>query len=92
MDTLDQLNPYIAFWGEDFVGMTGSAEEVRAATEPYKVFYQKDEIRSELEYSITHSSHIYVLDPKGRVRSTFDLSVTLPAMIEKIHQLQEEAS
>ncbi|MDP6377410.1 MAG: SCO family protein [Pseudomonadales bacterium] len=90
-DTMERLEPYIEFWGDAFVGMTGSVEEIGAATAPYKVFYEKDEIVSELEYSITHSSHIYVLDPQGNVRTTFAQSITVPTMIEKVHQLQEEA-
>ncbi len=90
-DTLERLQPYVAHFGDDFVGMTGTAEEVAAAAKPFKVFYAREEMASGLGYSIVHSSHIYLLDVDGRVRMTFDANVPMPEMIRTVHQLQAAA-
>jgi protein SCO1/2 len=91
-DTVEQLRPYLAFFGDSFVGMTGSDEQIAAAAEPFKVFYEKEAIVSELNYSVAHSSQIYLLDVDGQVRATFGQSVTVPVMIETVERLLEETS
>ncbi len=90
-DSLDRIRDYVAFFDASFIGMTGSAEAIANATAPFKVYYQKEPQGPELGYSIAHSSHIYVIDPAGRVRTTFGPSVRVPDMISTVHQLQKEA-
>ena len=91
-DTVEQLTPYLAHFGDSFVGMTGSDAQIAAAAAPFKVFYEKENIVSDLSYSISHSSHIYLLDGDGQVRATFGQSVTVPRMAETVERLLEEAS
>lgn len=96
-DTLERIAPYVGYFDSDFVGMTGTDAQIAAAASGYQVFYQKEVMSSaadasELGYSISHSSQIYLLDEDGRVRATFGQSVTVPAMIETVSRLLEETS
>ncbi|MCB1686302.1 MAG: SCO family protein [Pseudomonadales bacterium] len=89
-DTLDRLQPYMNFFGADFLGLTGTEAEIAQASAAYKVFYEKQTLESELDYSISHSSHIYLLDTRGRVRATFGEGITVPRMIDSVRLLLAE--
>jgi len=89
-DTLDRLDPYLEFFGSEFIGMTGSEEQIATARSAYKVFYQKDDIASELGYAISHSSHIYLLDTRGRVRATFGEGIPVPQIVDTVQRLLAE--
>lgn len=90
VDTVDRIRPYVRFFDPDFIGMTGSAEEIARAAEPFKVFYEREPGVVEGSYSISHSSHIYLIDSQGRVRATFAEGVTVPAMAMAVRHLLDE--
>lgn len=91
-DTVEQMQPFLGHFGERFIGMTGTDEAVAQAADAYQVFYEKEDIASELGYSISHSSQIYLLDGAGRVRATFGQNVPVPRMVETVARLLEEMS
>ncbi|HJL51316.1 MAG TPA: SCO family protein [Arenicellales bacterium] len=91
-DNLDKLESYIEFFDPSFVGMSGTGEQIKNTADLYKVFYEKVDIVSDTNYSISHSSHIYLLDTDGRVRATFGPGVTVPSMIQTVNQLQSETT
>ena len=89
-DTLDRLEPYMAFFGPQFIGLTGSAQDIATAGAAFKVFYEKQTLDSELGYGISHSSHIYLLDTRGRVRATFGEGIPVPEIIDAVQRLLTE--
>jgi len=86
-DSVDRLTPYVGYFGESFVGMTGNAAEIDQAASAYKVYYASDDPDGE---GITHSSHIYLLDPTGRVRATFGPNITVADMFSSVRRLLKE--
>lgn len=89
-DTLERLQPYMNFFGDDFIGLTGSEADIARASAGFKVFYEKQSLASELGYAISHSSHIYLLDTRGRVRATFGEGISVPRMVERVQTLRAE--
>ena len=89
-DSLERVQPYVAHFGSEFVGMTGSEQAIASATEPFKVFYERQDLDGAGVYTIAHSSHIYLLDTRGQVRMTFGPNVPVPEIIRSVHQLQRE--
>jgi len=68
-DTANILADYTAFFGEEFIGLTGTAEQIADVTNRYKVVYQKvDTPESSLEYTVDHSSNTFVISKDGVVR------------------------
>lgn len=90
VDTVDRIGPYVRFFDPGFIGMTGSPEAIAAAAEPFKVFYERTPSTSGDGYSISHSSHIYLIDRSGRVRATFGGGVPVPMMAAAVRQLLTE--
>jgi protein SCO1/2 len=91
VDSVDRIDPYVRFFDSRFIGLTGTAASVAAATEPFKVFYERVPSESGNGYSISHSSHIYLLDPAGRVRATFGEGVPVSDIASAIDSLARES-
>jgi protein SCO1/2 len=65
-DTPAALKSYVAFFDPRFVGLTGSNAQINAAASSFSVHYAK--VSQGNEYTIDHSSGIYVCDGTGRLR------------------------
>jgi protein SCO1/2 len=64
-DTPAVMKDYVgAFEGADIVGLSGTREQVAAIEADYRVHVQRHDA-GDGEYSVDHSSMIYVMDPAG---------------------------
>jgi len=66
-DTPGVLRDYLRAFGPNFVGLTGTADNIRKAAQTFKVFFQKMPMGGG-DYTMDHSALIYILDPQARVR------------------------
>ena len=64
-DTPAVMKSYLAAFGARFVGLTGSAADIKAAAAAYHVYYRKRPMPGG-SYSMDHSSVIYLMGPEGR--------------------------
>jgi protein SCO1/2 len=67
-DTQEVLAKFVPSFDERFIGLWGSLQETAEAMGNYKIFFAKVPGDSENNYTIDHSSGIYVFDKKGNVR------------------------
>lgn len=81
-DSVDRLAPYLRFFDDSLIGLTGNVGEVAEVAASFRVYWE-----AEGPSDIAHSSHVYLLDRQGRVRSTFAPSVTVPEMIATVQRL-----
>lgn len=73
-DTPAVLAEYAAFFGERFIGATGSVAQLDAFSRQIGVFYTIDKPeagRPDDSYLVTHSSTIFLVDPQGRLYARF---------------------
>lgn len=71
-DTPEAVKDYIAYFRDDFIGLTGSLEQVEAVAQAYRVFFTKDEATANPDdYLVNHTSIIYLMDPEGEYISHF---------------------
>ncbi len=68
-DTPKALKDYLSSDGfpEGVIGLTGTAEQVKAAADAYKAFYQK--VGEGEDYTMNHSLTVYLMGPDGRFRT-----------------------
>lgn len=66
-DTPEAVTNYVANFGPNFVGLTGSKEAIDKVAKAYRVSYQKfqDESMGD-NYSVDHSALVYLMGPDGR--------------------------
>lgn len=81
----------LAEWAEavhpDLVALTGSAEDIRAAADAYKVYYQKAEAEGAGGYLMGHTSYFYLVTPGDGVAAMFRHEITpegLAADVERV--------
>lgn len=68
-DTPESLEKYTKFFGKEFLGVTGSAEDIDLVARNYRVLYERvDMPDSGLGYTIDHSSNTFIIDQAGVVR------------------------
>jgi cytochrome oxidase Cu insertion factor (SCO1/SenC/PrrC family) len=65
-DTPAVLKDYLGNVGPEFIGLTGSVEQVAAAAKAFRVYHQKVPNKAGDSYTVDHSSIFYVLDRNGR--------------------------
>ncbi|XBQ17498.1 MAG: SCO family protein [Oceanicaulis sp.] len=79
-DTPESLEDYVSSpsFPEGLIGLTGTPEQVRQAARAYRVHYAKVENESFTEYTVDHSSIIYLMDENGEFADVFPTSATNP--------------
>ncbi len=66
-DTPAHMMKFLHFFGGGITGLSGSAEEIRAAAKSFMVGYEKGNRIAGKGYTVTHSSSIYILRPDGKI-------------------------
>jgi protein SCO1 len=69
-DTSQALKSYVTAFDAPILALTGSPEQVAQAAKEYRVYYAKHPEPGG-DYSMDHSSVIYVMDPQGRFTASF---------------------
>lgn len=72
-DTATYLKEYLAFFDQDFIGLSGSLEQIQEVTKRYAVYFEKQP-EAEDGYQVIHNDKIFLLDKKGRIRALFSQS------------------
>jgi protein SCO1/2 len=78
-DTPAVLKDYMAAFGPQFVGLTGSPEQIKAVEKEYRVYAKKtpiDASNPKRGYGMDHSSVIYLMGPDGRMISFYDEAIS----------------
>lgn len=89
-DTPERLGAHVNAFNPDFIGLSGSAEELQAVYDIFGVFYEKDTSSgSAAGYLVNHTATTFVVDPQGqwRLRETFGTEVD--DIVYDIQQLLE---
>ncbi len=89
-DSLERLEEYVGFFGESFIGLRGSEAQLEDVTERYGVFWRKVDMQdSAMEYTVDHSSSMYLVDRHGTIRQRVLYSPTPHALITALeHELE----
>jgi protein SCO1/2 len=86
-DTPRQLAAYVPQFGNNLVGLTGSAEQIAAIAKEYKVYYAKAETAGSPDaYAMNHSSYVYLMDPNGKFVTVFSSDMDAEKMAAAIRQ------
>ncbi len=74
-DTPKVLDDYMKAFGPSFVGLTGSAAEIKDVEKRYRVYAVKKPLPGG-SYGMDHSSVIYLMGPDGKMVSFYDEAVS----------------
>ncbi|HEY1259072.1 MAG TPA: SCO family protein [Stellaceae bacterium] len=85
-DTPQALKDYVAAFGAPIMALTGSDAEIAQAAKDYRVYYAKH-AEPGGDYSVDHTSVIYVMDPQGRFAAGINSETPPENMAEKLKKL-----
>lgn len=88
-DTVPVLKDYVSNFHPSLVGLTGTAEQIRAAAKVYKVRYRKAEIEGSEpdEYLMDHTAYIYFMAPDGTLLQRFFHRSRVPQITAQMIEL-----
>jgi protein SCO1/2 len=85
-DTPEVLKEYVTSFDAAILALSGSPEEIARAAKAYRVYYAKHPEPGG-DYSMDHSSVIYVMDPEGRFTASFTHQSTPEEIAERLKKL-----
>ena len=88
-DSGKHLGAFVRAFHPRMVGLTGPEAAIKAVTNAYKVFYRKSGQGG--GYLMDHTSFIYVIGPKGTVRSIIRAGTAPEIMAQEIRYLLRSA-
>lgn len=82
-DTPEALADYASNMHPDLVALTGSADQVKAASQAYKTFYRKQDSEDEF-YLVDHSTFTYLMLPGTGFVDFFRREITSEEMADSV--------
>ena len=71
-DTTAVMAEYVSAFHPQIVGLTGSEEEIAAAADAFRVYYERvDQDGAPDDYLMAHAGHIYLMTPNGQFETVF---------------------
>lgn len=93
-DTPSRLGEYLKNFDAEFLGLSGSRQELEPVWQAYGVYQAREEDHdSDLEeaaYTVDHSTRVYAIDPQGNLRLTFWFGIESQAMAADVRALLRE--
>lgn len=86
-DTPAVLRDYLHAFHPSFVGLTADAATIAATTKDFKVVDELEKPDAHGDYSVDHSSGIFVFDGEGRLRLFMGPRIWIDAMVHDLRLL-----
>ena len=89
-DTVERMQEYMNFFGDEFIGVVGSQEQVEEVASRYGVIWRRVEAPdSAMEYTIDHSATLFLVNREGEVLQRVLYSPTPHGLISALeHELE----
>lgn len=88
-DTVEQMALYVSLFHPTLLGLTGTPEQVKQATDAYRVYSQKSGDIESNAYLMDHASMVLLMGPEGQFVDFFssretaqDIAITLVDLLE----------
>lgn len=91
-DTPEVVGDFVGWMHDDMIGLTGSPEQVKAASQAYRTFYRKQEDGDPDYYLVDHSTFTYLVLPDEGFVEFFRHDETAEAVAERTACFLDAAS
>jgi protein SCO1/2 len=85
-DTPEQLGRYVASFGSDLIGLTGSTPEIVKTTRTFNVAFARVDLPGG-SYTVDHSATVFVLDSQARIVAVFTPPLSAAALARDVARL-----
>ena len=86
-DTPEILSDYVSAFHEDIIGLTGTKNEIDKVAEDWGVYYQKEILDGEEDYTMNHLDIIFLANANGEFIDYFPPKIQSVLIVEKIRNI-----
>lgn len=87
-DTVEKLNSYLSLFDPNFLGLTGSVDDLEKVWDGYGVYREVDNSsETAAGYLVNHSTRMYLIDQNGRLFLTYGYGTLPESIAEDIEYL-----
>jgi protein SCO1/2 len=86
-DTPAKMASYTSAFRPDFIGLSGTQEQINAVTKDYGIFYQLNLPDANGYYSVDHTATVQVLDRQGSLIMTWPYGLTPDELLDDLKVL-----
>jgi protein SCO1/2 len=87
-DTPERLREHLENFNPDFIGLTGTPDELEPVYQQFGVYYEKDTTtKSAAGYLVSHTASAFVVDPDGQWRLRHSFGTPVEDIVHDIKQL-----
>jgi protein SCO1/2 len=90
-DTPEVMGNYVTLFSERMIGLTGTAAEIGALAQAYRVYYARQGDADDPHYLMDHSSFIYLMDPSGKFVDVFPYGTRITELTERLRAVMGAA-
>lgn len=90
-DNVERLREYMAHFNPNFIGVTGTPEQLSAVRQSYGILAAK-KVHEDGSYEVHHSSYIYLIDRQGLLRALVPFGTPVDNMVHDIKILLRDNS
>jgi protein SCO1/2 len=84
-DTPKSVTDYVQYYNKEFIGATGTQDEINEVTKKYNIFYRFINLpKSHMKYTVDHTSRFIVIDKNQQWVDSIHSESTLENTIERI--------
>ncbi|MFQ5330406.1 MAG: SCO family protein [Thermodesulfobacteriota bacterium] len=84
-DTAEKLKEYVGYFHPNFIGLTGSQDEILKVSDQYKALYFKENVPdSAVGYSFIHATTINLINQEGELIDHFSHGASVERMTEAV--------
>lgn len=85
-DTPAVMGEYVKLFHPRLAGLTGSPEQIEAVKKVYRIFSSKVQTAEMSEYTVDHSSFIYLTDPQNRLAGIYRMQDDAASVFEDVRR------
>ncbi|MGB2317171.1 MAG: SCO family protein [Litorivicinaceae bacterium] len=84
-DTVEAVTEYAQVFDPSFNGLTGDRGQIEQVMRQYQVYAQRVGYDPD-NYTVDHSSRIYVMDGDAKLMALFSMDTEIPVMIDQVRK------
>ncbi len=83
-DTPERLGEYVRYFHPNFIGLTGTEDEIAQAATPLGIYYARQEVEGASGYLMDHTATVLMVDQDGSVRMVWPYGTSGQAIAEDV--------
>lgn len=86
-DSVEVMREYVSLFHPRLIGLTGTQEQIDAVKKTYKIFASKTQSEDMSDYTVDHSSFIYLMGPDNKALGIYRMQDDAPFVTKDITRI-----